>query len=82
MSTYTIELNGKTLGKIMIWKNDTITDNTANIDIQDPISYGKTSIFTEGSTNTQGIGIYIQTSAFTKQGYQSIEDSADALLGI
>jgi hypothetical protein len=59
-----------------------ITDNTDNINIQDPISYGQTPIFSEWSTNSQGIGIYINSSAFTKQWYPSIEDSTDALLGI
>ena len=82
MSRYTITFNGKTIGKLLIRNNDGITTNTANIDIQDPITYAKTSIFSEGSTNTQGIGIYIVASAFTKQGYQSIEDSSDSLLGI
>lgn len=60
-------MNGKTIGKCMLWSNDTITTNIANIDIQDPITYGQTPIFSEGSTNTQGIGIYINTSAFSKQ---------------
>jgi hypothetical protein len=74
--------NGKNIGKIMIRSNNSITSDTANIDIQDPMTYGQTPIFTEGSTNTHGIGIYINTSAFTKQGYKSIEDSSDAMLGI
>lgn len=82
MSTYTMTMNGKTIGKCMLWSNDTITTNIANIDIQDPITYGQTPIFSEGSTNTQGIGIYINTSAFSKQWYLSIEDSSDAMLGI
>lgn len=82
MSSYTLTMNSKIIGKIMIWNNDNITTNTANIDIQDPITYGQTPIFSEWSTNTQGIGIYIHTSAFSKQGYESIEDSSDALLGI
>lgn len=82
MNTYTITINQKTIGKIMIWSDDIVTAHTENIDIQDPNTYGQTSIFSEGSTNTQGIGIYINTSVFSKQGYQSIEDSADALLGI
>ena len=82
MSTYTIALNGKTIGKLMIWSNDSVTANAANIDLQDPITYGKTNIFTEGSTNTQGIGIYVTTSAFIKEGYTSIENSSDSTLGI
>lgn len=47
MYTYTITLDSKTIGKMMIWSNDSITANTANINIQDPITYGKTSIFSE-----------------------------------
>ena len=82
MSTYTIALNGKNIGKLMIWSNDSVTANTANIDLQNPLTYGKTNIFTEGSTNTQGIGIYVTTSAFTEEGYASIENSSDSTLGI
>jgi len=82
MNTYTITYNAKTIGKLMLRSMDNITANTANVDVLDPITYGQTTIFSEWSTNTQGIGIYIQTSAFTKQGYASIEDSADAMLGI
>ena len=40
-------LNGKTIGKLMIWNNTTNTTNPANIDIQDPITYGQTAIFSE-----------------------------------
>jgi len=80
MSTYTMKLNGKKIATLLIWKQDIITIN--NVDINDPILYGKTNAFSEGSTNNQGIGIYLQSSAFTKKGYASIEDSADALLGI
>jgi hypothetical protein len=47
MSTYTIALNDKTIGKLMIWNKGMITDNTDNINIQDPISYGQTPIFSE-----------------------------------
>ena len=82
MSTYIMTFNGKNIGKLMIWNNTTDTTNPANIDIQDPITYGQTTIFSEWSTNTQGRGIYINSSAFTKQWYTSIEDSTDALLGI
>lgn len=82
MSSYTMTLNEKTIGKLMLWSNDSVTANAAHIDLQDPITYGKTAIFTEGSTNAEGIGIYIHASAFTKQGYQSIEDSTAPMLGI
>jgi len=75
-----MKLNGKKIATLLIWKQDIITIN--NVDINDPILYGKTNAFSEGSTNNQGIGIYLQSSAFTKKGYASIEDSADALLGI
>lgn len=81
MSTYTMTFNDKTIGKLMLW-NTTATVNTNSVDIQDPITYGTTNIFSEWSTNTQWIGIYVHTSAFSKQGYLSIEDSSDALLGI
>jgi hypothetical protein len=47
MSTYTMTLNGKTIGKLMLRSNDSVTANTDNINIQDPITYGKTSIFSE-----------------------------------
>ncbi len=82
INTYTMTFNGKNIGKLLIWNNDTIAENWPNIDIQDPIIYGKTSVFSEWSTNSQWLGIYSIASAFTKQWYQSIEDSADGLLGI
>ncbi|MCX6825442.1 MAG: VCBS repeat-containing protein [candidate division SR1 bacterium] len=82
MSIYTIRFNGTTIGKFMLWNNGNITSDKTHINLQDPATYGMTNIFSEGSTNTQGIGIYINGSAFTKQGYQSIEDSTDAMLGI
>ncbi len=82
MNTYTMTMNGKTIGKLLIRSTNDITTKPANIDVMDPVTYGKTNIFTEGSTNTQGIGIYINASAFTKQWFLSIEDSTDALLGI
>ena len=82
MSTYTVTFNGKTIGKMMLRSNDDITANPSNINLSDPMTYGTTDIFSEGSTNTAGIGIYIVASAFTKQGYASIEDSADPMLGI
>lgn len=66
----------------MIRSDDDITADPANINVQDPINYGTTDIFSEGSTNTKGIGIYVTSSAYTKQGYQSIEDSSDSMLGI
>ncbi|MEI6774306.1 MAG: hypothetical protein WCL18_06000 [bacterium] len=47
MSTYTMTFNEKIIGKLMIWNNNTITTNIANIDIQDPITYGQTAIFSE-----------------------------------
>jgi hypothetical protein len=47
MSTYTMTLNGKTIGKLMIRNNDGIITEDANIDIQDPITYGKIAIFSE-----------------------------------
>jgi hypothetical protein len=47
MSTYTMTLNDKTIGKFMIWSNNDITANRANIDVQDPITYGITNIFSE-----------------------------------
>lgn len=67
MNTYTMTMNGKTIGKILIRSTNDITAKPANIDLMDPVTYGKTNIFSEGSTNTQGIGIYINSSAFTKQ---------------
>jgi len=47
MSTYIMTFNGKNIGKLMIWNNTTDTTNPANIDIQDPITYGQTTIFSE-----------------------------------
>jgi hypothetical protein len=47
MSSYTVTFNGKTIGKFLIWSTNSITMNSAAIDLQDPITYGKTSIFTE-----------------------------------
>ncbi len=52
------------------------------INLKDPVTYGMTASFDQGSTNNKSIGIYIQSSAFTKQGYDSIEDSTDPLSGI
>ena len=67
MSTYTLVINDKKIGKIMIRSNDDVTADSANINVQDPINYGTTEIFSEGSTNTKGIGIYVTASAYTKQ---------------
>jgi len=47
MSTYTMTINEKTIGKLIIRNKGIITDNTNNIDIKDPISYGQTTIFSE-----------------------------------
>lgn len=80
MTVYTISFNGKNIGKLILRNNNSIDDPAVHI--KDPITYNKTTVFSEGSTNSQGIGIYLQSSAFTKQGYESIEDSSDAMLGI
>lgn len=45
MSTYTVSLNGKTIGRLMLWNNNGIV--TEAIDIIDPIIYGKTATFSE-----------------------------------
>lgn len=47
MSVYTITYNEKVIGKLMIRNKDDITANAANIDLQDPITYGKTTVFSE-----------------------------------
>lgn len=82
MRIYTLTMDEKTLGKIMVRTKGSIIENKDTIDIIDPISYGKTKVFSEGSTNRPGIGIYVQSSAFSKEGYDSIEDSTDPMLGI
>ncbi|MEI6672321.1 MAG: hypothetical protein WCL02_02945 [bacterium] len=46
MSTYMMTFNDKTIGKLMVW-NATATVNNNSIDIQDPITYGTTNIFSE-----------------------------------
>lgn len=82
MNTYTVTIQGKKIGKLIIRTiNNNIIDKI-NTDLQDPVTYGKTTIFSEGSTNTQWIGIYVNNSTFNKQWYQSIEDSSDGMLGI
>ena len=48
-------INDKKIGKIMIRSNDDVTADSANINVQDPITYGTTDVFSEGSTNTKGI---------------------------
>lgn len=45
MGTYTMAFNGKTIGKIMIWNATPISK--ANVELQNPITYGTTDIFTE-----------------------------------
>ena len=82
MSTYTMTFQGKNIGKILIWNNNDITLDAANIDLQDSLTYGTTKIFSQWSTNIPAVGIYVVASAFTKQGYISIEDSADPMLWI
>jgi hypothetical protein len=47
MGTYTMTFNDKIIGKLMLWNDDIITTNIGNIDIQDPITYGQTAIFSE-----------------------------------
>jgi len=47
MSTYTVALDEKIIGKFLIWNTNSITTNTTTIDLQDPITYGTTPIFTE-----------------------------------
>lgn len=47
MSIYTMVFNDKTIGKLLIWNTTDITANATAIDLQDPITYGKTPIFTE-----------------------------------
>ncbi len=79
MSIYDMTQEEKKIGTIYIRTKEIKKEA---IDLKDPITYGKTEIFSEGSTNSKGIGIYLQTSAFSKQGYESIEDSANAELGI
>ncbi|MEI7918874.1 MAG: hypothetical protein WCH65_01305 [bacterium] len=47
IATYTITFNKKNIGKLLIWNNDSITTTPENIQLQDPIAYGTTKIFTE-----------------------------------
>ncbi len=82
MSIYTLAMDDKILGKIMVRTKGSIIENKDTIDILDPITYGQTKVFSEGSTNRPGMGIYVQSSAFSKEGYESIEDSTDPMLGI
>lgn len=54
-----------------------------NVSVDDLVKYDKGKVFTAGSTNSpMGIAIYDSQSSFSKNGYQSIEDSNDPLLGI
>ena len=45
LSTYTVTLNGKTIGKMIIWNNEDFTAEAVNI--IDPLLYGKTVAFSE-----------------------------------
>jgi hypothetical protein len=82
LTIYDIIFNDTSIGNIALYKNThLITD--ANVTLQDIVKYAKEKTFTEGSTNgPMGIGIYDTQSVYTKGGYQSLEDSADPLLGI
>jgi hypothetical protein len=53
------------------------------VTLQDVVKYAEEKTFTDGSTNgPMGVGIYDTQSVYSKNGYQSIEDSSDPLLGI
>lgn len=82
MYSYTIAYKDKKIGTLMIRSEDDITTDLTNMTVLDPVNYGETDIFSEGSTNVKAIGIYSTSSAFTKQWYESIEDSSDPMLGI
>jgi len=82
LSLYDVMRNGTKVGTIAIYKKTaTITDADVNVD--DSVTYDKTPVFTDGSTNgAMGIGIFTVVSSYSKTGYPSIEDSTDPLAGI
>jgi hypothetical protein len=67
MYSYTIAYKDKKIGTLMIRSEDDITTDLTNMTVLDPVNYGETDIFSEGSTNVKAIGIYSTSSAFTKQ---------------
>ena len=80
MQTYTVYKIDKKIGNIRISSQESIDEQA--ITILDPMTYGKIESFSQWSTNTKGIGIYLKKSNFSKNWYLSIEDSADSMLGI
>lgn len=78
LNTYDILRNDTKVGELYV-----IADTIPTCKLKDTNTYDQTEVFTEGSTNGQtGIWIYTKESAFSKNGYLSIEDSKDPLLGI
>jgi len=51
MRVYILTMDDKTLGKIMVRAKGNIIENKDTVDILDPITYGQTKVFSEGSTN-------------------------------
>lgn len=82
LTLYDVLQNGTKLGSLAIYKKTaTLTD--ADIKVTDSIKYAKENIFTQASTNApMGIGIFDTQSSYSKNGYQSIEDSTDPMAGI
>jgi len=82
LSLYDVMRNGTKVGTLAIYKKTaTLTD--ADVKVDDSVTYDKTPIFTDGSTNgAMGIGIFTVVSSYSKSGYPSIEDSTDPLAGI
>lgn len=82
LTTYDILRNSSKIWTLAIYKKTAVI-TTNDIKVDDSIKYAKEATFTQGSTNTaMGIGIYDTQSSFSKNGYQSIEDSIDPLAGI
>ena len=82
LTIYDIMFNDTKVGNLALYKKTNLVVD-ANVTLQDVVKYAKAETFTEGSTNgPMGVGIYDTQSVYTKNGYQSIEDSADPMLGI
>lgn len=47
MSTYTMTFDGKHIGTMLVWNNESIAGESANIELLDPVTYGKTSAFSQ-----------------------------------
>ena len=76
---YDVVRNDTKVGELYISNEQLATDSS--VTIQDTLTYASTPTFTQGSTKSaKGIGIYLQDSSFSKNGYDSIEDSKDPLL--